>query len=192
LSGWRLSDSTPTPAPFFIPAGYELPAGGRLIVWCDDQSTQNTPPSALHAPFKLSASGETITLTAPDGTVIDRLTFATQVPNISQGRTPDGGGTIDFLETASAGTANSSPLPAPEITNVALARSALTLTVVSTPGFFYQAQTKSSLQEPTWIDSIAPTAATETTLVLTVPTPAIETGASPTPPEQFYRVVRRP
>ena len=192
LGGWRLSDSTPAPSHFFIPAGYELPAGGRLIVWCDDQNTQNTPPSALHAPFKLSASGETITLTAPDGTVIDRLTFASQVPNISQGRTPDGGGVIDFLETASAGTANSSPLPAPQITNVTLARSALTLTVVSTPGFFYQAQTKASLQDPAWSDSGASAAATQTTLVLTLPAPSIETGVSPSPPEQFYRVVRRP
>ena len=73
-----------------------------------------------------------------------------------------------------------------------LNRSSLPLTVVSTPGCIYQAQTKASLQDPAWSDSGASAAATQTTLVLTLPAPSIETGASPTPPEQFYRVVRRP
>src|SRR5690606_5674667 len=97
LSGWRLSDSAQTPTEFIFPSGYTLAAGGRLVAWCDEQTAQSVAPASLHLPFKLSASGETLTLTAPDGTVVDSVTFGPQVTDISQGRAPDGSATIDFL-----------------------------------------------------------------------------------------------
>ena len=110
LSGWSLSDSTTT---YLIPNGYTISATGRLLVWADDETAQNTGSGQLHVPFKLSNNGETLTLRAPDGTIVDTVTFGTQVENITQGRVPDGGATIDFLAAPSAGTVNTATLASP-------------------------------------------------------------------------------
>lgn len=180
LANWSLSDAGAT---FVIPNGYSIGANGHLLVWADDEAIQNTGSGQLHLPFKLSSSGETLTLRAPDGTVVDTVTFGTQVTNISQGRFPDGGSTIDFLTSPSAGTVNSAVLPLPTAT-ASLNGGVVTFSIVTTPDFTYQPQFCDDLANGPWTDLGPPIKATSTTLEIT-----------DTPGQQgrrFYRAVRTP
>lgn len=90
LSGYTLSDSAAAPAKFVIPAGTIIPPRGYWIVWADEEPEQNRPGTDLHASFRLSAGGETIRLSAPDGTVLDQVIFGPQPQDLSVGRWPDG------------------------------------------------------------------------------------------------------
>lgn len=59
------------------------------------QATDLEQADADHLDFKLGSSGETLTLYAADrSTIIDRVTFGSQVPNVAQGRAPDGSANI--------------------------------------------------------------------------------------------------
>jgi hypothetical protein len=183
LANWTLSDSAPTPVTFVIPNGYSISSSGRLLVWADDETIQNTGSGQLHVPFKLSNTGETLTLRAPDGTVIDTVTFGTQVKNISQGRIPDGGATLDFLSSPSAGIANTATL-APPTASATLSGGVITFTITTTPDFTYQAQFKNELTDAMWTNLGAAIKATGTTLDVT-DTPSPQT-------RRFYRAVRTP
>ena len=50
----------------------------------------NTGTGALHANFKLNLAGEAICLYAPEGTLVDAVTFTNQISDVSEGRSPDG------------------------------------------------------------------------------------------------------
>lgn len=89
LSAYSLTDDPATPSKFVIPNNTVVPAGGFLLVWADEETSQ-TIPSQLHADFKLSNSGESITLVAPDGGVVDQVVFGAQSSDVAQGRFPDG------------------------------------------------------------------------------------------------------
>ncbi len=186
LTNWTLSDSTPAPgATFVIPAGYSVSAQGRLLVWADDETVQNTGSGQLHVPFKLSNAGETLTLRAPDGTVVDTVTFGAQVANISQGRIPDGGAAIDFLASPGAASVNSAAIAPPVATaSSVMDAGVLTITVKTIPGFTYQLQTTPELSTVPWENLSSPVTATAGTLVFPV-TPGLESN-------NFYRVVRTP
>jgi hypothetical protein len=54
----------------------------------DEDLTQ----SGLHADFKLSASGESVILAYPDGTIVDSVDFGVQTANMGYARVPDGTG----------------------------------------------------------------------------------------------------
>ena len=183
LANWTLADSAPTPTTFVIPSGYSIPAGGRLLVWADDETIQNTGSGQLHVPFKLSNSGETLTLRAPDGTLVDTITFGQQVKNISQGRTPDGSATIDFLASPSAATANTAALAA-TTASATISAGVVTFTITTTPNFTYQPQYKNALTDTTWINLGAPVTASGTTITIT------DYPGGQTP--RFYRAVRTP
>jgi hypothetical protein len=96
ISGFLLSDSTTEPGRFVIPAGTVIPAHGYLIVWADGEPEQNQPGGHLHADFRLAAEGEVIRLSAPNGDLLDVVSFAQQAPDISEGRWPDGAGAPFF------------------------------------------------------------------------------------------------
>lgn len=78
LGGWRLSDSSGTTYDF--PLGVSIAAGGFLTVYYGDFD------------FVLNNSEETVTLTQPDGTVIDTFSYS-HSPGYDQSwcRLPDGG-----------------------------------------------------------------------------------------------------
>ena len=87
-----------------------------LIVWCDDDDEQGS----IHTNFKLSGNGEFIAFTNPDGeTVIDSLTFAEQIADISYGRYPDGSEIWQLMN------------PTPGITNTQELRSNVNLIIPS-------------------------------------------------------------
>lgn len=184
LGGWRLRDSAPSPTEFVFPDGYAIPANGRLVAWCDEETAQSAPPATPHLPFKLSAEGETLTLLAPDGTVVDEVRFGPQVLDITQGRVPDGSAVIDFLTIPTAGSANAAAVAAPEATGIGMSGGTVSITVSTTPGFNYQLQSKSSLGDATWRDDGAPVTASGVTLILTA---TVGPGM-----EAYYRVVRQP
>ena len=88
-----------------IPDGTTIPAGGFLLVWADG-STEQLVNGDLHVKFSLSKNGEAIALFAPDGTLIDGVTFGAQTNDISQGRFPDGNSSIFFMTNPTPRSAN--------------------------------------------------------------------------------------
>ena len=82
LVGVRLSDDADRPDRFVLPQ-VELGAGEYAVILADDQPEQGP----WHAPFKLSGGGETLVLSAADGTLLDQVTFPAAAADESWGRT---------------------------------------------------------------------------------------------------------
>ncbi len=112
LSGYYLGTSLTNKTKFLIPSGYAIPARGYLVVWADSEPSQNsTNRPDLHTNFKLSKNGEGIGLFGADGTVVDFVSFGPQTSDVSEGRFPDGDGTIAVLDHPSPGGPNSLLVP---------------------------------------------------------------------------------
>ena len=95
LSGYYLSDTLTNTTHWLIPDHTTIPAQGFLLVWADGETGQNAPGQPdLHASFSLAKGGESIGLFAPDGMLIDGVTFGAQTSDVSQGRFPDGAASI--------------------------------------------------------------------------------------------------
>ena len=94
LTGHFLSDNEGEFDKWQFPDGTILPAGGYLIIWADDDEEQATADT-IHTNFKLSSGGEILTLSNPDGEIIDQVDFGEQEADISYARIPNGTG--DFM-----------------------------------------------------------------------------------------------
>ena len=105
LSGKFLTDSKKIPRKWRFPKGTKIAAGGRLVVWADEDGKAK---EGLHANFKLAKAGETIQLIDSDkagNLILDEVEFAKLGPDSAFRRLPDGKG--DFSEgAASPGTDN--------------------------------------------------------------------------------------
>lgn len=92
LLGWGISDQPDEPFRWSFPAVYLYP-GSSIVVWADGKDRyadlQGTKP-ILHASFRLSAVGESLVLTRPDGTVADLLEIPLLPRDVSYGRHDDG------------------------------------------------------------------------------------------------------
>jgi hypothetical protein len=108
LSGYYLADSLTNSTQFRIPNGYVIPPFGYLLVWADDNETDQNDSSYadLHTSFALSRSGDAIGLFSPDGILIDGVTFPAQTNDVSQGRFPDGSDNLYFMTTLTPREAN--------------------------------------------------------------------------------------
>jgi len=105
LGGMYLTDTLTNPTKWQIPDGVTIPAKGRLLFWCDEETAQGP----LHADIKLSASGEEIGLFDRASNAfapIDTLAFGPQTTDISEGRSPDGAACLAFFDPPSPGTPN--------------------------------------------------------------------------------------
>jgi hypothetical protein len=113
LSGYYLANSVTDPTQFAVPSGYIVPSGGFLLVWADNETGQNNVSDpALHVNFKLNASGESIALFTPDGSLIDSIVFGQQTNDVSQGRWPDGNSApYYFMPAPTPGAANILGMP---------------------------------------------------------------------------------
>ena len=80
LTGWAISDNPGSPTKFPFPPGTTIPANGHLLLLCDGPTDLNGTSPFIHTNFKLSSSGETISLTAP--------TPPPSTPSPTQTRTP--------------------------------------------------------------------------------------------------------
>lgn len=91
LSGYTLTDTPTNTTKFVIPQGTTIAGGDFLLVWADQDTSQNNPTNrAIHADFKLSQQGEFIGLFDPEGELVDMIQFEQQTNDVSQGRWPDG------------------------------------------------------------------------------------------------------
>ncbi len=139
IGGMYLTDDLTNPTKWALPDNQAplttIPPYGYLLIWCDNQPTQGP----LHAPFKLSASGEDIGLTASDGTtLLHSYTFGLQSANISQGLESDGQTPWVFFSA-----------PTPEATNQNNSSTVAALPVASITGGHYNADFSVSLTTPT-------------------------------------------
>lgn len=93
LSGWWISDNPDKVKKWEITSGTTIPANGYLIIWADEDSSQNTKTD-LHANFKLSASGEILILSDKNGNLVDQVSFGTQTTDKGYARKPNGTGSF--------------------------------------------------------------------------------------------------
>ena len=91
-----------------IPDGTVISGHGYLMFWADGDASRNRPGHPdLHAAFALKRSGDGINLYAPDRvTLIDGVSFGSQVTDVSDGRYPDGGPPYVRLTSPTPGTSN--------------------------------------------------------------------------------------
>lgn len=100
LAGYTLTDDVTEPTKAVL-AGGTVPAHGVALLWADDQVQ-----GLDHLPFKLSADGEVAALFAPDGTLVDSVTFGAATTDQSFARAPDGDGEFVTCATPTCGALN--------------------------------------------------------------------------------------
>jgi hypothetical protein len=102
LTGYGLSDNPARPMKWVFPA-VTIPPHGYLIVFASGREEAFDEAGFLHAGFSLSAAGESVVLTAPDGvTVVDAvLDYPPQRQDLAYGRTLEGAWA--FLEPTPGG-----------------------------------------------------------------------------------------
>lgn len=102
ISGYGLTDKDTEPYAYKFPDGTVINGGERLVVYCDSKAEGD------FAPFGISTSGETITLTDAAGAVADTVTFGALGDNESYGQYPENSG-IYYVMSATPGAANAAP-----------------------------------------------------------------------------------
>ncbi len=108
LSGWGLSDNAGHPRKWQFAQGATIAPGEYLTVKLGDSDVQDVSKKSYQANFGLSLlpdAGETITLCAPDGAIIDRVPLPRQYASISYGRI-DGQSGFFYLAKATPGAQN--------------------------------------------------------------------------------------
>jgi hypothetical protein len=184
LSGFHLTDNLANPTKFTIPSNTVIAARGFLLVWADENGSQNSPTNAdLHANFRLNNGGEVLGLFAPDGlSPQHNVTFGSQFQNVSQGLFPDGAVGTSFLMTNWTPRASNrlGPPPSPVITAVNPEPGLLRLTINATPGRSYRVEYKDSLDALAWTPLGSPRAALSGFLVF-------DLNVGPEP-QRFFRV----
>ncbi len=107
LAGLYLSDDPEDPKKFALDPVAVVPAGGFVVVWCDDDEETQGPD---HAGFKLSGDGGSLSLhLAGDGydpVAVDLLTYEAQADDVSMARSPDGSATWVSDPTPTPGETN--------------------------------------------------------------------------------------
>ena len=104
LSGWCLSNDPYNLRRWAFPDTAKIAKGGYLVVYCAGEPVTNGQSGALYTDFKISAKGDELYLTDPQGNT-QALAFGAQFGNVSYG-VPAGGDTWLYLETATPGKAN--------------------------------------------------------------------------------------
>ena len=105
LSGMYLSDKQGNPRKWEFPEGAAIEAGGYLIVWLDEDGSDEP---GLHANFKLTSSGEMLMLVDSDernNQLLDEVVFDSMEEDRSWGRYPDATGNFEVLQ-ATPGESN--------------------------------------------------------------------------------------
>ena len=103
LQGWALSDSASNPLKWIF-GSVSIQPGQRLVVWASSKNRPNGPQ--IHTSWAISASGESILLTNPSGTLVDQFPSIAVARDVSMGRQPDGTGPLYFFTQATPGAAN--------------------------------------------------------------------------------------
>ncbi|MGV9002806.1 CotH kinase family protein [Flavobacterium sp.] len=88
LAGYNLSDNVANLTKWQFPLNSIIPAHGYMIVWADGDTTDGP----LHASWKLSSTGESVTLATPDQVIIDQVVYDIQTSDMGYARIPNGTG----------------------------------------------------------------------------------------------------
>lgn len=107
LTGWGLTDSPGSPYKWVFPSRI-LGPGAYLGVWASSKNRAGAT-GHLHTNFAISAGGESIVLTSPDGTTSDLLEVPALPANTSYGRKPGDWISGFYFETPTPGAANTTP-----------------------------------------------------------------------------------
>jgi hypothetical protein len=155
LSGYHLTDNLSQPTKWQLPAGSLIPPQGFLLVWADEDGSQNTsgPADGWHANFKLSSSGEELGLFSPDGVTPQHVVvFGQQYQNVSQGLFPDGDtNRYYYMTNWTPAAANQLGLPAPRVVAFELTGpESITLIFTTLPGRTYSVQFSDELAPSLW------------------------------------------
>ncbi len=112
ISGWHLSDKQSNPTKWAFPAGTQVPANGRLMVFCSGRD-MFTLPLIFHTNFKLSqGQNEWILLSDAGGNVLDDFQLSERAKeNHSRGRSTDGAATWSLFLTPTPNAANAGASP---------------------------------------------------------------------------------
>jgi hypothetical protein len=106
LSGYYLSDSKKNPAKWAFPAKTTVKAGAYILVYCTGEDLSAGKNGVYYANFKISASGDRLILTEPDGvTQAAYLDIPVQYGSVSWGL-PEGGSEYLYFEEATPGKKN--------------------------------------------------------------------------------------
>jgi hypothetical protein len=107
LSGFGLSDDPTQPRKWQFPQGAKIDAGAFLAIGCNGADKYSVKKQQYRTNFRISFSGqETITLSAPDGALIDRIPMMGQRGGVSFGRVAGRDGFF-YFEKQTAGAENS-------------------------------------------------------------------------------------
>lgn len=109
ISGYIIYDDGD--AEYQLPEGTTVPAGGYLVIFCDDEN------NGLHTNFKLSSDGETVTLKNADNQIAEAVTYPKLDNGQSYGRYPDGSVNFALSGITSEGASNNDS-NAPAITTL--------------------------------------------------------------------------
>jgi len=104
LGGWQLSDDWEDGVGWTLPADTVVGPGGRLVVTAAGDVGNDADD--LRAPFRLSNSGETLTLVDPRGTVVDEVDFPALDEDTAYARIPDAVGDWRVTASLTRGSAN--------------------------------------------------------------------------------------
>ncbi len=97
ISGVGLSDGSKNKFKFTFPFDTTIKSDDYILIYCDDAATK--AEGEYHAAFKLSAKGETVYLTAPDGSKIDTVVVPELESDITYGRYKNGYNTFKYLSS---------------------------------------------------------------------------------------------
>jgi len=183
LTGYSLSDRLNGTGRWTIPAGTTIAARGFLFFWADEDTGRNATDALLHAGFRLSQGGEAIALFAPDGSIVDSVTFNQQTNNVSQGRWPDGNANLYFMPAPTPLAGNvipNNPPPEIRILSTSLAPNGdLLIAWSAEAGKTYRLQFKDDLNSAGW-SNLTDVLATGPQASQTIPRGAV--------PQRFYRI----
>lgn len=112
LEGYSLSDDESNPRRFIF-GKVTIRDGQHLLIWASGLNV--TSGENLHAAFKVSASGERITLTSPDGQLVSSLDVPEMQSDLTCG--PGENGNVVIFSQATPGAPNSADVYSPPTSN---------------------------------------------------------------------------
>ncbi len=149
LNGYGLSDNPNSPFKWVFP-NVSIPANGYLVVFASGENRRN-PSQRLHTNFSLSAGGEIVVLTAPNGTEVDRIPAVAMYTGISYGHTATGWAFFAQPTPAAANTTTAFPrIVAPPVFSQqgGMYLTSVTLTLTAESGAVIHYTTDGTLPRP--------------------------------------------
>ncbi len=111
LSGYGLSDNIGWPRKWQFPAGVSIWPGEHKVIMLDKSKLTGTNAANLHASYALArGGGETLTLSDPEGNVLDKMRMPALPADVSYGRAADREGFF-YFNAPTPGAANVGGFP---------------------------------------------------------------------------------